>query len=121
VARNQHHRRASHYITSPAAISHFRRTRAFAGGGIYLASYVFGITLWVWSLLISYTLWGIGGVLIGLILAGIGIVPIAILASLFHGLWSICNQLFLVTAITFGTRFLGTFLLMKSENRDQYP
>lgn len=100
-------------VLLPLAI--FRRTRAFAGGGIYIASFVFGLTLWVWSLLTSYTLWGIGGVVVGLFLAGVGVVPIAILASLFHGLWSMVGELLLVTAITFGTRFFGIYLMTKAE------
>ena len=100
-------------VLLPLAI--FRRTRAFAGGGIYIASFVFGLTLWVWSLLTSYTLWGTGGVVVGLFFAGVGVVPIAILASLFHGLWSMVGELLLVTAITFGTRFFGIYLMTKSE------
>jgi hypothetical protein len=105
-------------VLLPLAI--FRRTRAFAGGGIYVASFVFGLTLWVWSLLISYTLWGITGIVVGLLLGGIGVVPIAILASSFHGMWSMVGQLLLVTAITFGTRFFGIYLMTKSgdDNHD---
>ncbi len=104
------------FICLPLSI--FRRTRAFAGGGIYLSSFVFGLTLWIWSLLVSYTLWGITGIVVGLLLGGIGVVPIAILASVFHGLWSMVGQLLLVTAITFGTRFLGIWIMMKSEDRE---
>lgn len=103
-------------VLLPLAI--FRRTRAIAGGGIYIASFVFGLTLCVWSLLTSYTLWGIGGVVVGLLFAGVGIVPIAILASLFHGLWSMVGELLLVTAITFGTRFFGIYLMTKAEAPD---
>lgn len=103
-------------VLLPLAI--FRRTRAFAGGGIYLTSFVFGLTLWVWSLLVSYTLWGVKGIVVGLLLGGIGVVPIAILATLFHGMWSMVGQLLLVTAITFGTRFLGIYVMTKSEDQN---
>ncbi len=106
-------------VLLPLAI--FRRTRAFAGGGIYFASFVFGLTLWVWSLLTSYALWGIGGIVVGLLLGGIGVVPIAILASLFHGLWSMVGELLLVTAITFGARFFGIYLMTKAEDYDHPP
>jgi amino acid transporter len=106
-------------VLLPLAI--FRRTRAFAGGGIYLASYVFGLTLWAWSLLISYTIWGVTGIVIGLLLGGIGVVPIAILATLFHGMWSMVGQLLLVTAMTFGARFLGIWVVAKSEDHDHTP
>ena len=75
----------------------------------------------VWSLLISYTIWGVTGIVIGLLLGGIGVVPIAILATLFNGMWSMVGQLLLVTAITFGTRFLGIWVIMKSEDHNQTP
>jgi hypothetical protein len=104
------------FVLLPLSI--FRRTRAFGGGGIYISSFIFGLTLWVWCLLISYTLWGVGGVVAGILLGGIGVVPIAFLASLFHGLWSIAGQILLVTLITFGSRFLGIYLMMKSERID---
>jgi hypothetical protein len=104
------------FVLLPLSI--FRRTRAFGGGGIYISSFLFGLGLWVWCLLISYTLWGVGGVVVGLLLGGVGVVPIAFFASLFHGLWSILGQILLLVAITFGTRFLGIFLMMKSERID---
>ena len=105
-------------VLLPLAI--FRRTRAFAGGGIYIASYVFGLTLWVWSLLLAYTLWGIIAVVTGLFFMGVGVVPVAILACMFNGLWSIVGQLLLVAAVTFGARFLGIYVMMKSENQGPY-
>ena len=102
-------------------LSIFRRTRALAGFGIFLASYVFGLTLWVWSLLTSYAIWGATGIVIGLMLGGIGVVPIAILATLFHGMWSMVGQLLLVTAMTIGTRLLGIWVMMKSEDDNKTP
>lgn len=99
-------------IFLPLAI--FRRTRVFAGMSTYFASYVFGLTLWFWSLLLTYSLWGIGGVVVGLFIMGIGVVPIAMLASLFNGLWSTLGQLVLLTVITLGSRFLGLYIAMKA-------
>src|SRR5262245_8207380 len=54
----------------------FRATRSFAGKSTYFASYVFGLTLWVWGLLLSYTLWGVWAVIVGLFLLGVGVVPV---------------------------------------------
>jgi len=96
----------------------FRKTRAFAGSGIYTASFVFGITLWVWGFLLTYTLWGHTAVFIGLFMAGVGVVPIAMLATLFKGWWSMCGELILLTVITFGARAFGIYLVAKSESRD---
>jgi hypothetical protein len=97
-------------------LAFFRRTRGFAGASTYFTSYVFGLTLWVWSLLLSYTLWGIGGVIVGLFLAGIGVVPVAMLASLFNGLWPTLGELVLLTIVTFGSRSLGMYIMMKAED-----
>jgi hypothetical protein len=99
-------------IFLPLAI--FRRTRVFAGMSTYFASYAFGLTLWVWAILLSYSLWGIAGIVVGLFLGGIGVVPIAMLASLFNGLWSTLAQLVLLTGITLGSRFLGLYIAMKA-------
>lgn len=94
----------------------FRKTRGFSGLGIIIASYVFGLTLWVWGLLLTYYLWGAIAVFIGLFLMGIGVVPIAMLATLFKGMWSTLGELVLLTVLTFGARFGGAFLIAKSES-----
>ena len=94
----------------------FRRTRFFAGMSTYFASFVFGLTLWFWAILLSYSIWGIAGIVVGLFLGGIGVVPIAMLASLFNGLWSTLGQLVLLTAITLSCRFFGIFIAEKAED-----
>ena len=44
------------------------------------------------SLLLTYELWGTTAVIIGLVLLGIGIVPVALLAALFHGHPEACAE-----------------------------
>jgi len=44
------------FVLLPNAV--FSSTPKFAGSGMMIVSYVFGATLWVWSLLLTYTLWG---------------------------------------------------------------
>src|SRR5207302_10983614 len=39
------------FVLLPSAI--FPSTPRFAGGGMFVASYVFGATLWIWSLLLT--------------------------------------------------------------------
>src|SRR5713101_2036406 len=43
------------FVLLPNAV--FSSVPKFAGSGMFIASYVFGATLWVWSLLVTYTLW----------------------------------------------------------------
>jgi hypothetical protein len=105
------------FILLPLAI--FRKTRGFSGIGIYIASYVFGITLWVWCLLTVYTLWGGFAVVIGILMAGIGIVPLAIIASLTKGLWSIAIQMVVIGLVTWGARLAALALAESAEAHRQ--
>jgi hypothetical protein len=90
-------------------------TPKFAGSGMIIASYVFGACAWTWSFLITYTLWGGLGLAIGLFMAGVGIVPLAMLATLLGGYWSTLGELTLLLALTFGLRAWGAYLLSKAE------
>lgn len=50
----------------------FRKTRGFSGVGFAFSSYVYGLTLWIWGLLVTFVLWGGVAVVVGLALFGIG-------------------------------------------------
>ena len=88
-----------------------KETRGVGGLGLFVASYIFGVTLWFWSLLLTYTLWGGIALIIGLLFAGVGVVPIALLATAFKGEWAIFGELLLLLVATFGTRGLGFYFL----------
>lgn len=88
----------------------FRRTRPWAGLGFYIASFVFGTVLLAFSCLVAVQIWGYGGLIFGLLLAGVGVVPVAFLASLFHAAWGLLLDLTIGTVLTFGTRALGIYL-----------
>ncbi len=88
----------------------FRKTKGVSGAGLFLSSYVYGLTLWFWALLITYFTWGALAVFIGLVMAGIGVVPIAILASIIKGQWATTGQIILFIVITYGSRVLGLYL-----------
>ena len=53
-------------VLLPLAI--FRKTRAGSAVGFQIASYSFGVSLWLYGLLIAYSFWGVYGVVIGLML-----------------------------------------------------
>ena len=100
-------------ILLPLAI--FRKTRGFAGLGFYITSYIYGLAVWVWSLLLTYTLWGSFGVVVGLLMGGVGIVPLSVVACIFHGMFSIALQVVLLAAFVFGVRALALFLVSSAE------
>jgi len=95
----------------------FKKTRNFSGSAMIIISFIFGLTLWIWAFLLTYILWGFFALFIGLFLFGVGVVPIAILATAFNGMWSTFAQLILLIFMTFGSRRLGIYLVVKSDER----
>jgi len=85
-------------------------TRRWAGLGFFISSYVFGLTGWSMGLLLTLDLWGVFAVVIGLFLLGIGVVPIAMLATLFNGMWIELGLLVLAVVLTYGLRTLALFI-----------
>jgi hypothetical protein len=103
------------FILLPNAV--WSSTPRFAGNGLIIASYVFGACMWTWSFLLAYAMWGWVGLFVGLFMAGVGVVPIAVLATLFHAEWSILGQLALLVLLTFGFRAWGMHLLDTAQRR----
>jgi hypothetical protein len=75
-----------------------------------IASTVFGAMTWVCGLGVTYEAWGIGGVIVGLVFAGVGIVPVAMLAVLLQGEWQALIVFVIFIVLTFGLRALGSGL-----------
>jgi hypothetical protein len=103
------------FVLLPNAI--FSAIPKTAGSGMVIASYIFGACLWTWSFLLAYAMWGWVGLAVGLFMAGVGVVPVAALASLLHAEWFILLQLAVLLLLTFGLRVWGLHLLTKAERR----
>jgi hypothetical protein len=91
-----------------------RKTRPWAGVAFFYASYVFGTMLFAYSCLFVVDAWGVGGLFIGLAFAGVGVVPVALLAALLHANWLVLAELVIDILLTFGTRGLGIYLSSKT-------
>ena len=115
--------RASIYVIAATILillplSLIRLTRSFAASLIILGSYVVGLTAWMFGLLTTMDLWGGGAVLFGLLLAGIGVVPLGILAALFHGLWSTVFSIAGLSVMTIGSRGYAAWILEKDKSAE---
>ena len=73
--------------------------------------------MWCCGLAVTYDQWGTMGVIIGLLFAGVGIVPIAMLAALFHGDWGVLVGFAILIVLTFGLRALALWLAKKVDDR----
>lgn len=89
--------------------------RGFVGLVLFMSSYIFGLSTWIYGLAVALSLWGVVAVIVGLVLGGVGVVPIGMLASIFHGRWDIFLTLFLTLALTYGSRIIGNLLVNSSE------
>jgi hypothetical protein len=94
----------------------FRITRGFAGLALTILSYVFGATAWLYGAACSFMAFGWIGLIIGLILAGVGVVPLAMVAGIFKSEVPIMVTwiLLALVAATILARVAGLAMLAKS-------
>jgi len=97
-------------------LSFFRGTRHFACLAIVIAAWVLGVIVWLWSLVLTYSIWGWVGVTIGVFLAGVGVVPVALVATLVKGLWPLFWELSFMVAFIFAMRAYSVYLSAKIDS-----
>jgi hypothetical protein len=68
-------------IFLPMALS--RRTRGASASGLLVVSYFIGVTTWLLGLTTTLASFGWLGLLLGLILAGVGVVPLGMIGAYF--------------------------------------
>lgn len=93
----------------------FRKTRIVPAYGLYVASFVFGVCVWVYGFMVTYEIWGGVGVFIGLMLGIVGIVPLGIIAAAWHFEWVIVAELIYGLVLTYGARAIALWLGVKIE------
>jgi hypothetical protein len=91
-------------------LSLFYHTRAVALWGFFITSYVFGLGVWMYGFVVTYQLWGGAGIITGLVLAGVGVVPLGIAAAAINGIWYYVAELIFGLFVTYGTRAFALFL-----------
>jgi hypothetical protein len=86
----------------------WRRTRSTAGAGLLVASYVFGATTWFLGAAVTFGSFGWIGLIIGLFIIGIGVVPLGIVGAFFNlGVTELGVYLCVMLVITLASRFAG--------------
>lgn len=91
-------------------LSLFRRMRGHTGHLIYLSSYLFGLVTWLVGFILTYTLWGGWGVILGLMSFGIGVVFMAMFATMFKGMWAMLATVIGLAVVTYGSRLVGALV-----------
>jgi len=88
----------------------FKTTRTFAATGFAISAMVMAITVWLFSVLTVYQLWGFGGLIAGIILGIVGIVPLALIAASMNSMWVAAGSIGLGIALYFGLYVFGIYL-----------
>jgi TPR repeat protein len=104
------------FILLPCAL--FRVTQIFSAYGFFISSVIFGVATWILGFLVTFQHWGVTGLFVGLFLAGVGIVPIGILALVFNADWPQVSDLALGLVLTFGARTIALWLTQRID-RDE--
>ena len=97
-------------------LSLFKKTRLFASKSIFYSSYFFGFMLWIECVFYTFDLWGIIALIIGLLIIGIGVVPMAFLALAINSMWDAFFTLLITLVVIMVVRFLGAYLLERFES-----
>lgn len=87
-----------------------KRRRSLAGSLICFCSIPHGATLFLFSVLTAYGIWGYGGLVAGLLSAGIGLVPVAFAAALTRHLWHQVFDIIILAVLVLGSRVGGAYL-----------
>lgn len=91
------------------------RARRFLGPLYLWASFPFGAVLAAESCLYITVNWGRGWLLTGILLGGVGVVPIAALATLTERDWAMLGSLFVEICVIIGARLLSFWALRQPE------
>lgn len=92
----------------PVAV--FRRARPVVSTATLIISVLWGVTLWATATAVLLNHWGLTGFILGVILVGVGSLPLAALASALHGEWSVAGFLLALVLPVWGARLFATWL-----------
>jgi hypothetical protein len=106
-------------IPTSLVLAIFKKSRGIGSIGLLISSYALGLNLWLSSLIMAYTFAGTFWLIVGLLFGGIGVVPIAFIATLISGKWSIAGQILLMAAIVYGVRASSHYLSKRADNNER--
>jgi hypothetical protein len=96
-----------------------KRTRGAFGSYLYFLSFIIGAATWILSAITLYRIWGFIGFFIGLFIAGVGVVPVSMLAMAIHGEWMLFSAVVVQLVLLFGCRFVAIAILENNAKREQ--
>jgi hypothetical protein len=96
----------------------FRKTRGWGGIGIYLVSWPLGLWIWVASLLYALSV-SVFWTVAGLLFAGVGVVPVALVMTILRRDWGNLWALLGNIVATFVLRSIGLWITGRVAMREE--
>lgn len=93
-----------------------KTTRPYSGLGLYHLTYLFGGIAWFYSAYYCLYFIGIAWLIIGFLLAGVGVVPVAVIGSVIQGQWGVFGLLAVQLIAAVGCRALAGYAVTTSED-----
>lgn len=90
------------FILVPLAL--LERTKHIAVSLLQIASIVYGITAWLLGFLVTLQYWGVFAVILGVVVFGIGVIPLGFLAAIFHTDWQALLDIVVLVVLAYGFR-----------------
>lgn len=87
-----------------------RRARPVVSTATLFISALWGVTLWVTATAVLLNYWGVTGFILGVVLVGVGSLPLAALASAVHGEWGTAGTLLALVLPAWGARLFAGWL-----------
>lgn len=95
-------------------LSIFRTTRPLTGFGLVVFSWLLGAVMWLWAVAITFSSFGWIGLFIGLMILGLGVVPLGLLGIFLEEGAAATVPLWGMAVLTYGLRFTGFWLAESS-------
>jgi hypothetical protein len=97
----------------------FRKTRGASVTVLWFTSYLFTLTGWVYSVGVAFALLGWVWLIVGLLLAGLGVGPIAFIGALLKGPDGLAMGVAFPFILGFGARIIAVWLEQSQPVDDQ--
>ena len=93
----------------------FHKTRAYGGVALWLFSWLVGLSTWLLGAAFTFGSFGWIGLIVGLLLFGIGVVPLGAFGAVWQGEPSFAGLLLAMAAGTCAIRFCGIWAMSSAD------
>ena len=98
-------------VAAVLALVMFRGTRPLGGNLMFNFSYLLGVATWFYGAAVSFATFGWLGLILGLLVIGVGVVPLGIIGGFMYLDSSIAWQIIGLSVATFALRRIGILLM----------